>query len=137
MSLYHHCRHTIFETRSTIGLEVFGNNVCSERARNDTQKKKTTKQKKMRAKKDNFECAHLEDFRHRREIDAKRQRSIASKMIEAVGTQQQADQRHVTRVHCLQRDAGARAIKLQRHIRIENQVIIRIIKQYHQYKYKV
>jgi hypothetical protein len=38
---------------------------------------------------------------------------VASKVLPAIGTQQEADQSDVARVHCLQRNAGIRAIEIR------------------------
>jgi hypothetical protein len=45
-----------------------------------------------------------EDFRHAAEIHSHGELSVASKLIEAVGVETDADQGHVTVVHGLQRD---------------------------------
>jgi len=54
----------------------------------------------------------LEDLVHGGERDAERDRAVAAEVLEAVLAQQQRHERHVARVHGLQRDAGGRAIKV-------------------------
>mmetsp|Transcript_37364 Transcript_37364/g.98845 ORF Transcript_37364/g.98845 Transcript_37364/m.98845 type:complete len:345 (+) Transcript_37364:1-1035(+) len=56
--------------------------------------------------------AALEHLAHGGQVDTERDVAVAAVVVEAIGTQEQRNERHMARVHGLQRDASRRAVEV-------------------------